>query len=155
MMIKAMKFVILIFLFQLKTIATPHEQIYSLPAGWRHGGCPPDDETLRLQISLVRQNISLLQSALNRVSNPDSPCYGKYLDRDEVDNLFKPSDQAKQEVRSCLQAAGVSSRDTKVDNHHVSFSTPTRNANKTAQYHVPDVRKRSCLESTNNSLLCS
>lgn len=130
MMTKAMKSIILICLFQLKTIATPHEQIYTLPAGWRHVGCPPDDETLRLQVSLVQQNISLLQSALHRVSDPDSPCYGKYLDRDEVDNLFKPSDQAKEEVRSWLQEAGVSSRDINVDNHHVSFSTSTRNANK-------------------------
>lgn len=119
-----------LFIFLLETIATPHEQLYTLPAGWRHIGCPPDDQTLRLQISLVHQNISLLQSALHRLSDPDSPCYGKYLDRDEVDNLFKPSDQAKDKVRSWLRGAGVSTRDINMDNHHVSFSTSTRNANK-------------------------
>ena len=127
---KAVKSVVLIFLFQLETIATPHEQIYTLPAGWRHVGCPPDDETLRMQISPVQQNLSRLQSALHRVSDPDSPCYGKHLDRDEVDNLFKPSDQTKEEVRSWLQGAGVSSRDINMDNHHLNFSTSTRNANK-------------------------
>ena len=117
---KTVKSVILIFLFQLETIATPHEQAYALPAGWRQVGCPPDDETLTLQISPVQQNIPRLQSALHRISDPGSPCYGKYLDRDEVDNFFK----------NWLQGAGVSSRDINMDNHHVNFSTSTRNAHK-------------------------
>ena len=83
---------ILIFLFVLQAIAMPYVEIYTLPAGWRrHVGCPPDDEALRLQISLVQRNISLLQSALYRLSDPESPSYGKYLDRDEVDDLFKPT----------------------------------------------------------------
>ena len=128
-MINLIKSLIPLLLFLLQTIATPHEQIYSLPLGWRHVGCPPDDDTLRLQISLVQRNISLLQSALHRVSDPDSPCYGKYLDRDEVDDLFKPPDHVKDEVRSWLRRAGVSSRDIDVGNHHVSFSTSIGNAN--------------------------
>ena len=61
-------------------------------------------------MSLVQRNVSLLQSALYRLSDPDSPCHGKYLDRDEVDDLFKPTDQAKEGVQPWLRGAGVSSR---------------------------------------------
>ena len=109
----------------------PYEDTYTLPAGWRrHVGCLPDDETLTLQISLVQRNISLWQSALYRLSDPDSPSYGKYLDRDEVDDLFKPTDQAKEEVQFLVRGAGISSRDIDMENYHVSFITSIRNANE-------------------------
>ena len=145
-MMSLMKSVIPILLSLLHTFATPHEQIYSLPPGWRHVGCPPDDETLRLQISLVQRNTSLLQAVLHRISDPDSPCYGKYLDRNDVDDLFNPRDQVREEVRSWLRRAGVSSRDIDMRNHYVSFSTSVDSANRLLNttfltYAKEDVRK--------------
>ena len=155
-MLVSLHSVALTFLLLSQSIATPHEEIYTLPPGWKHVGCPPDDATLKLQVSLVQQNISLLQSALRKVSDPDSSCYGRYLDRQEVDSLYRPSDLAKEKVRSWLVEAGISKRDIETHDHHISFSTSVRHANellnttflmyttddvqriRTTQYHIPD-----------------
>lgn len=150
----------MVFLLLTKIFASPHEQIYSLPAGWRHVGCPPDDNTLRLQVSLVQQNITLLRTLLDQISDPDSPCYGRYLDRDEVDRLFRPSDEAKREVHSWIRRAGIPRRDIQAVGHTINLSIRVNQANKllnttfltydnghgqrvrTMRYYIPDSLRR-------------
>lgn len=121
---------VLMLLYVRHSIATPHEEIKTIPTGWRHVGCPFDDDILQLQISLKQQNLSLLDTLLRQVSDPDSSCYGKYLDRDEVDVLFQPSENTGVEVQSWLEGAGISPRDIYANGHYVRFSTSTHNANK-------------------------
>lgn len=93
-----------------QVVATPHEQISVLPRGWKRVGNPSDDQGLSLQINLAHQNLSHLSSILRQVSDPDSPCYGKYLDRDEVYDLFKPAEQARAETEASLLDSGLSRR---------------------------------------------
>ena len=99
--------------------STLHEELYVVPPGWRHIGCPPGDQVLELHISLAQQNEKLLQSLVHQVSDPDSLCYGHYLDREEVDELFSPSLASRDEVRDWLLGAGVSQRDLQMSTHGI------------------------------------
>jgi tripeptidyl-peptidase I len=137
-------------------VALPHEQITGPPHGWKRVGSPSDDQVLKLQISLAQSNVSYLSSTLQQISDPDSPCYGKYLDRDEVYDLFKPTAQARTETWRWLLGSGLSARDIVERDHAFTISTTVRHASfllnttfskyskgdrqtlRTTEYYLPD-----------------
>lgn len=50
---------------------------YRIPEEWIHVGRVDASEELELTFALKQQNIHLLEETLRRVSDPDSPQYGR------------------------------------------------------------------------------
>ena len=113
-----------------------------------------DDHVLTLEISLKLQSIDQLAERLQTVSSPDSPDYGKYLDAEDVRNMFNPSEESRNTVISWLKDSGV----TEFVDHgfHINFGANASTANamlatkfqhflvhgvskiRTLEYSVPD-----------------
>jgi tripeptidyl-peptidase-1 len=121
--------------------------------GWTVQRTPAVDEPITLQIGLTLQNEDALIAKLKDVSDPKSPNYGKFLDRDEANSLAKPALDASDTVVKWLKDSGVSTVTS--DGFWVTFRTTIDKANellaadfqqyqndgvskiRTAQYSVP------------------
>ncbi len=108
-----------------------------------------DDQLLTLQISLKLQNIDQLEEKLKAVSSPDSPDYGKYLDADDVKELFSPSEQSRTAVTAWLKDSGVT--DFVDDGFNINFAANVATANamlgsRFQHFMVQGVRKIRTLE---------
>ncbi|KAF3012218.1 hypothetical protein E8E14_009639 [Neopestalotiopsis sp. 37M] len=115
---------------------------------------PPSDKLMSLSIALSLGNIDQLEERLKAVSSPDSDDYGNYLDKEEVETLFRPSSAAFSAVTQWLEDAGVEYISQQGAN--INFATTVDKANKllntqfayynvqgaqklrTKQYSVPD-----------------
>lgn len=100
------------------------------------------------------ENLDQLESLLAAVSTPGSPQYGQYIDLDQQNALFSPSNETESSVLAWLRGAGVT--DVTSDGSLVSFTTTVAAANslldtefkvytngvtnkvRTAAYSVPD-----------------
>lgn len=107
-------------------------------------GTPKKDHLITLTVALAYGNIEQLEEKLKEVSTPGSPDYGKYLDRDEVDDLFHPSPEAYGTVTEWLKSSGV--KHISQQGANVNFATTVANANKLldtefAYYYVDGVKK--------------
>ncbi|KAM0819204.1 putative Tripeptidyl-peptidase 0.0 [Seiridium cardinale] len=105
---------------------------------------PPASQLMTLSIGLTLENIDQLEEKLKAVSTPGSPDYGKYLDRDQIEALFHPSNDAYGTVTSWLKDAGVEHISQQGAN--INFATTVANANKLldtkfAYYDVEGVQK--------------
>lgn len=105
---------------------------------------PPNNQLMTLTIALTLENIEQLEEKLKAVSTPGSPDYGKYLDRDDVEDLFHPPSGAHDAVISWLKGAGVEHISQQGAN--VNFATTVANANKLldtrfAYYNVDGIQK--------------
>ncbi|KAM0334167.1 hypothetical protein ACHAQA_001187 [Verticillium albo-atrum] len=79
----------------------------SLPAAVQLLRSAPAGDSITLQIALKHQNIDQLESQLRAVSDPSSPDYGHYLSKDEVNELFSPSNESATAVEAWLTKAGI------------------------------------------------
>ena len=120
-----------------------------LPPSIRVMSAPQDDQAMTLQVGLKLQNIDQLEEKLKAVSRPGSPDYGKYLDRDEVNKLFNPSNATRAAVMSWLRKAGV----TQVADFgwYINFATTVSTANsmlhaRFQNFDVDGVKKLRTLE---------
>ena len=107
--------------------AVLHEQLPGIPAGWSVVGAPKDDTEIVLQIALVQQNLDKLESKLMAVSHPHSPSYGKYLDREDVNAMFGPSEASSASVQSWLKASGI--KQYSAQGHSIWFKSTVSKAN--------------------------
>lgn len=107
--------------------ATLMSKASALPASVHALSIPADDHVMTLQVGLKLQNIDQLEEKLKAVSTPGSPDYGKYLDADEVNDLFNPSEDSRTAVKAWLKDAGV----TEVADFgwYINFATTVSNAN--------------------------
>ncbi|KAL7805630.1 peptidase S8/S53 domain-containing protein [Trichoderma gracile] len=85
------------------------ESLEKLPHGWKAAETPSPSSQIVLQVALTQQNIDQLEPRLAAVSTPDSSTYGKYLDIDEINNIFGPSNASSSAVETWLQSHGVTS----------------------------------------------
>lgn len=85
------------------------ESLDRLPQGWKAAATPNPSSQIVLQVALTQQNIDQLESRLAAVSTPNSSSYGKYLDIDEINEIFAPSNASSAAVESWLQSHGVTS----------------------------------------------
>ncbi|XP_037550851.1 tripeptidyl-peptidase 1 [Nematolebias whitei] len=85
-----------------------YDQDVLIPEEWIHAGRVGASEELELTFALKQQNLHLLEETLNRVSDPDSPQYGKHLSLEEVASLVRPSELTQKVVHSWLQSHGIS-----------------------------------------------
>lgn len=134
--------------------ATLMSKITALHPSIKALGLAGDDQLITLQVGIKLQNINQLQERLEAISTPNSPEYGKYLDAEDINKLFKPSDASRTAVLDWLKEAGV----THIADHgsYVNFATTVSNANsmlsssfqnfdvagvkkiRTLEYSVPD-----------------
>jgi tripeptidyl-peptidase-1 len=112
--------------------------------GWTVQRTPAVDEPITLQIGLALEGEDALIAKLKDVSDPKSPNYGKFLDRDEANNLAKPALDASDKVVKWLKDSGVSTVSS--DGFWVTFRTTVSKANELlnadfVEYHNDGVSK--------------
>mmetsp|Transcript_18496 Transcript_18496/g.50951 ORF Transcript_18496/g.50951 Transcript_18496/m.50951 type:complete len:573 (-) Transcript_18496:115-1833(-) len=80
-----------------------------LPVGasWVLHGPAQGDELIELTFAVKQQRLDELERTLLDVSDPDSPRYGQYLSRCEVDALTAPRTEDVELIMRWLQEAGV------------------------------------------------
>lgn len=83
-----------------------HEARRSLPAGWSPVRRAEPDTILPLSIGLVQSNLENLDAYLMDVAHPDSPNYSKHWTPTEVANVFRPSAESVDAVRTWLVEDG-------------------------------------------------
>ncbi|KAH6608314.1 tripeptidyl peptidase a [Trichoderma cornu-damae] len=131
------------------------ESINRLPPGWKAAVTPSPSSHIVLQVALAQQNIDQLESRLAAVSTPNSSTYGKYLDLDEINEIFAPSNDSKTAVESWLQSHGVtkytnqgssiwfqtnvSTANTMLSTNFKTYSDPTGARKlRTTKYSIPE-----------------
>jgi tripeptidyl-peptidase I len=131
------------------------ESIGQAPRGWSVANTPSGSTPIVLQIALTMQNLDQLEPKLAAVSTPGNAAYGKYLDLDDINDLFGASEDSFNAVGSWLNSSGIS--DYKTQGSSIWFKTTVDNANsmlgtqfrtykdshgaqkiRTTQYSVPD-----------------
>jgi tripeptidyl-peptidase-1 len=96
--------------------------------GWSVARTPAARESIVLQIGLTLQNTDKMINTLLDVSNKKSKNYGKWLDRDDVNAIVQPSQQANEAVVNWLKSEGVSKVNS--DGTVVTFKTTVETANR-------------------------
>lgn len=130
-----------------------HSQLAAVPHGWSRVASTNDRALTTFTIALNREFEGLEEKLLD-VSSPDSPNYGKFLDREEVETLFPPPKDAADKVAAWLEGNGI--QHYRIDGGFVDFTTEIATANtllgasyqryhnsgvsklRTLQYSIPD-----------------
>lgn len=131
-----------------------HEQLVAVPQGWSAAPSVSARGFTTFTIALNTEFEGLEEKLLD-VSTPGSPNYGKFLDREEVEALFPPPDDAAAKVVAWLEKNGIT--DYRVDGAFVDFSADIGTTNtllkasyqhyshsggatklRTLQYSIPD-----------------
>ncbi|KAF8265651.1 subtilisin-like protein [Lactarius quietus] len=89
----------------------------SVPDEWTNLGHTAADTTIDLHIALKAQNESALIDALNEVSSPDHPKYGKHLSKEKVAELVAPPTEVLELVNAWLEHHGILSSSTVITKH--------------------------------------
>ncbi|KAL4898153.1 peptidase S8/S53 domain-containing protein [Aspergillus ambiguus] len=85
-----------------------HERRDALPAEWGDEKPLDGGTILPMRIGLSQSNLDHGHDLLMELSHPGSTRYGKHLSAEEVHDLFAPSQDSVDEVRSWLESAGIS-----------------------------------------------
>ncbi|KAJ6567101.1 subtilisin-like protein [Mycena capillaripes] len=107
-----------------------HDRRAAAPAGFIHSGAAPADKTLNLRLNLVQNDMAGLESALNAASFPDSPLYGQWLTKEEVEAFARPAEKTTAAVTQWLADNGVESTTLTPAGDWISFSVPVSKANE-------------------------
>jgi len=108
---------------------------------------PAESQMMTLQIGLALENTDkLLEEKLKDLSDPSSPNYGKWLTREEVNELFPPPDGACTAVTEWLRHHGVKREHILEQGSNIRFAAPVRTVNRLlnttfAYYDVAGSRK--------------
>ena len=84
-----------------------------IPSGWSAVdtvSASHTEQEIRLTIALKQSNLEQLEETVLHVSNPRDPAYGKYLSKEELDTLTRPSAEATVTVTDWLTSHGVMDR---------------------------------------------
>ena len=82
-----------------------------IPRGWAEHSVPSPDHIISLHIGLPQPNFSELERHLYEVSDPDHHRYGKYLSKEEVEELVAPHPNSLGAINEWLGAHGLSEDD--------------------------------------------
>jgi hypothetical protein len=83
------------------------ESTQRIPSGWVDSGAATADEQIKLTFWVKLSHTHELQDILHRVSDPDSPEYGHYLSKAQVDAITRPSDDNVAAVKAALSGFEV------------------------------------------------
>lgn len=103
-------------------------QVALASQGWAVARTPASEESITLQVGLTLQNTDKMISTLLDVSNKKSKNYGQWLDRDELNAIVQPTQQANEAVVNWLNSEGVSK--VASDGTTVTFMTTIETANR-------------------------
>ncbi|KAL5531108.1 hypothetical protein ACEPAG_3984 [Sanghuangporus baumii] len=113
---------------------TPHAR------GWRFARRLEAEAILPVRIGLTHQNTHTLEDALNAVSHPDSPDYGKHWSAQRVVEHFAPSSETVNAVTDWLTSNGVSRERLRLSNSRswLEFNASVSEVESLlyAEYHV-------------------
>uniref|UniRef100_A0A8C8SG18 Tripeptidyl-peptidase 1 n=1 Tax=Pelusios castaneus TaxID=367368 RepID=A0A8C8SG18_9SAUR len=87
--------------------APEQDQSIRVPAGWSHVGRVAPLDELVLTFAIRQRNVEHLADLVGRVSDPDSPHYGKYLSLEELGALVQPSPLTLSTVQKWLGAYSI------------------------------------------------
>ncbi|KAJ6455960.1 subtilisin-like protein [Mycena vitilis] len=107
-----------------------HDRRATAPAGFIHSSAAPADKVLNLRINLVQNDMDGLESALNAASFPDSPLYGQWLTKEEVEAFARPTAETTAAVNQWLSSHGVGSTTLTPAGDWISFAVPVSKANE-------------------------
>ena len=93
--------------------APEHDQdlTYWQQEGWMKLRRVNPKTLLRLTFALKQENVDELEDILHKVSDPDSPFYGRYLTVEEITDLVSPSYETVNTVKTWLSRKGVNDCD--------------------------------------------
>ncbi|KAG5804307.1 hypothetical protein H9Q74_005152 [Fusarium xylarioides] len=83
-------------------VRTPHEKRNSHGDIWIKGERIDPDTRLFLRIGLKQKNLEDAESLVYNVSHPSSPTYGKHYSKQDIVELFAPSNDTIETVRSWI-----------------------------------------------------
>ncbi|KAF7586002.1 hypothetical protein BBP40_009725 [Aspergillus hancockii] len=86
-----------------------HERRDAIPSQWIEEKRLDGQVVLPMRIGLTQSNLDRGNGLLMEVSNPGSDRYGAHLTVDEVHDLFYPSKNSVESVRTWLESAGIDS----------------------------------------------
>lgn len=90
-------------------VRVAHETRNSHGDIWIKGERIDPDARLLLRIGLKQSNLEDADSLIHNVSHPSSPGYGKHYSRQDIVELFAPSNDTVETVRSWISRHGGSS----------------------------------------------
>ncbi|KAI0633617.1 subtilisin-like protein [Trametes polyzona] len=105
-----------------------HDSRAGAPQGFVLTGPAPVDATLDLRLALVQNDIAGLHEALYAVSTPDSPLYGQYLSKEEVEKFVAPKAKSVAAVNAWLADNGIQASVISPAGDWLSFSVPVSKA---------------------------
>ena len=82
-----------------------------IPRGWVEHSVPSPDHIISLHIGLPQPNFSTLERHLYEVSDPDHHRYGKYLSKEEVEELVAPHPTSVDAINEWLGTHGLGEDD--------------------------------------------
>ncbi|KAL7284305.1 hypothetical protein ACG7TL_001590 [Trametes sanguinea] len=130
---------LLAFAFLRAVIATPlkaelstfsvHELRKTVPAGFTEVGPAPPETTINIRLALAESNPDGLVDALYSVSDPDSPSYGQYLSKDEVERFVAPQPATTEAVNAWLKENGLTAKPLSPAGDWLGIDVPVSKAN--------------------------
>ncbi|KAJ7765700.1 subtilisin-like protein [Mycena metata] len=107
-----------------------HDRRAAAPAGFVQSGPAPAERILNLRINLAQSDMAGLESALNAASFPDSPLYGEWLSKEQVETFARPTEETTTAVAQWLSDNGIESTTLTVAGDWIAFSVPVSKANE-------------------------
>ena len=86
---------------------TLHEKRTHIPAGWTLNRRYDPSTTIPLRFALIQRNIDDIGKHLMEVSHPESKKYGRHWSAGDVLEMFAPSDETIDAVKSWLLDSGI------------------------------------------------
>lgn len=83
------------------------ESIHAPGRLWTKIGSPPPDHILNLRIALPQSDYTTLEQHLYEISNPDSPSYGSFLTKEQVEGFVQPKSESVAAVEDWLEDHGI------------------------------------------------
>ncbi|KAM3544603.1 hypothetical protein ARSEF1564_002471 [Beauveria bassiana] len=102
---------------------TKFGELKKLPSSWVATGAADSNAVIKAQIGIKQNNIKGLQDKLSDIANPDSPNYGKWLSKEDVDKYTAPAEADVAAVKAWLASSGITDI-TMPTNDWLEFSVP-------------------------------
>ncbi|KAI0349765.1 family S53 protease-like protein [Trametes cingulata] len=106
-----------------------HELRAAAPSEFTEIGPASPETTLSLRLALAQNDANGLVDAVYRVSDPDSPSYGQYLSKDEVEAFVAPQSASVDAVNAWLRENGLNATPLSPAGDWLGIQLPVSKAN--------------------------
>ncbi|KAF5868249.1 putative subtilisin-like protein [Botrytis fragariae] len=107
-----------------------HEKRSSPPPKWKRSARLHPQAVIPVRIGLTQQNLHRAEEFINQVSHPESPLYGQHWSASKIADMFAPSRETVEVVRTWLHEAGIAPERVRVSKGGawISFNATTEEA---------------------------